>query len=95
MDDRHPSHEALAIFGYLHRRGGSMRLIPLLRHFRMEPRTFIDAINDLNERCWLRIVWHKAPPDTPPDEPRPLTEVYRLCTTRFGRLKYRRTWPAR
>ena len=32
---------------------------------------------------------------TPDDEPRPLTDVYRLCTTRFGRKKYRTTWPAR
>jgi hypothetical protein len=93
MDDLHPSHEALSIFGYLHRRGGSMRLGPMLRHLRMEPGPFIEAVNDLNERCWIRIVWRRPPPGAPDDEARPLTDVYRLCTTRFGRLKYRTTWP--
>ena len=94
-DDPNPSHEARCVFAYLRRRGGSQRLAPLLRGLGMEPRVFADAVNDLNERYWISIVWHKAPPGTPDDEPRPLADVYRLCTTRFGRKKYRATWPSR
>jgi hypothetical protein len=92
MHDPPPSHEALWIFGYLHTRGGSMRLGPMLRHLRMDQRAFIAATIDLNERCWIRIVWREAGAGSGDDETRPLAEVYRLCTTRFGRLKYRSTW---
>ena len=91
MDSPNASREARYVFAYLHRRGGSQRLGPLLRVLGIEPRTFADAVNELNERCWITIVWRKA--GTPDDEPRPLTDIYRLCTTRFGRRKYRSTWP--
>jgi len=87
----HASREARYVFAYLHRRGGSLRLGPLLRVLGIEPRTFADAVNELNERCWITIVWHEA--GTPDDAPRPLTDIYRLCATRFGRRKYRSTWP--
>lgn len=92
MHGLHPSHEARYVFAYLHRLGGSMRLGPMLRHLRIEPGTFADAVNELNERYWVTIVWRKAPPVTP-DEPRSLSDIDRLCTTRFGRRKYRSTWP--
>ncbi len=70
-----------------------MRLAPLLRRLGMEPRVFVDAVTELVERYWIRIVWRKAPPGTPDDEPRPYTDIVRLVTTRFGRRKYRTTWP--
>jgi hypothetical protein len=89
MYGRHASPEARYIFAYLHRRGGTMRLRPMLRHLRMEPRAFIDATVELHERYWIRIVWRPAPPDTPEDAPRDYTEIERLVTTRFGRKKYR------
>jgi hypothetical protein len=90
----HPSQEARYVFAYLDRRGGSQRLWPLLRGLGLDQRAFIAAVTELEERYWIRIVWHKAPPGTPDDEPRPLSEIYRLCTTRFGRKKYRATWAA-
>ena len=89
-----PSGAACYVFAYLRRRGGSQRLGPLLRGLRMDERNFTDAVNELNERYWIEIVWHKPPPGTPDDEPRPLHDIYRLCTTRFGRRRYRATWPA-
>jgi hypothetical protein len=89
----HASHEARYVFGYLARHGGSVRLKPLLRRLQMEPRAFVEAVTELAERYWITIHWRKAPPGTPDDEPRPYTDVERLCTTRFGRRKYRTTWP--
>jgi hypothetical protein len=90
-----PSGAACYVFAYLRRRGGSQRLGPLLSGLRMNERAFIAAVTELEERYWINIVWHKPPPGTPDDdEPRPLAEIYRLCTTRFGRQKYRATWPA-
>jgi hypothetical protein len=89
----HPSSAARGVFAYLHRRGGCMRLGPLLRGLAMDRRLLIDAVNELKERYWITIVWREAAPGTPEDEPRPLDEVERLTTTRFGRRKYRTTWP--
>ena len=60
----------------------------------MDEPILAEVITELTERYWITIVWRKAPPGTPDDEPRPLTDVDRLCTTRFGRRKYRTTWPA-
>jgi hypothetical protein len=93
LHDIHASREARYVFACLARRGGSMRLSPLLRHLRMEPRTFVEAVTELAERYWIIIHWRKPVPGTPDDEPRPYTEIERLCTTRFGRRKYRTTWP--
>jgi hypothetical protein len=90
---RHASREARYVFAYLRTRGGSMRLRPLLRHLRIEPGAFIAAVNELAERYWITVVWRKAPEDAPDDEPRHYTDIDRLCTTRFGRRKYRTTWP--
>ena len=92
MHGWHASREARYVFAYLLRRGGSLRLGPLLRGLRMEPRIFAEAANELCERYWITIVWRKAA--TPDDEPRALADIDRLCTTRFGRRKYRSTWPA-
>jgi hypothetical protein len=89
----HASREARVVFTYLYRRGGSVRLASLLRGLSLERRVISDAIIELVERYWITLVWRKAPPGTPEDEPRSLTEVERLVSTRFGRRKYRTTWP--
>jgi len=89
-----PSGAACYVFAYLRRRGGSQRLSPLLSGLGMDERVFADAVNELNERYWIDIVWHKAKPGTPDDAPRSLRDIYRLCTTRFGRQRYRTTWGA-
>ena len=93
MHSPHASREARYVFSYLERRGGSVRLRPLMRHLRLEPRDLVAAITDLAELYWITIVWRKPTPGTPADETRPLTDIDRLCATRFGRKKYRATWP--
>lgn len=93
MDSPHASGQARCVFAYIHRRGGTVRLGPLLRGLGMDRRIFVDALNELCERYWITIVWRKAANVTPDDEPRPFTDIDRLCTTRFGRKKYRTTWP--
>ena len=47
MYGQHASREARYLFAYLHRRGGTMRLAPMLRHLRMEPRDFLAAVAEL------------------------------------------------
>ena len=88
------SRYARYVFAYLHHRGGSVRLGPLLRGLGIDQQRFVDAVIELSERYWITIVWRKTASAAPEDEPRPFTDVARLCTTRFGRHKYRTTWPA-
>jgi hypothetical protein len=92
--DIHASREARYVFAYLARRGGTMRLGPMLRHLGLEPRMFVEAVAELAERYWIVIHWRKPAPGTPDEETRPYTDIERLCSTRFGRRKYRTTWPA-
>ena len=93
IDSTSASPDGRYVFGYIYRRGGSMRLRPLMRHLRLEPRDLVAALTDLAELYWIRIVWRKPPPGTPAEDTRPYTDIKRLCTTRFGRKKYRTTWP--
>jgi hypothetical protein len=90
---RHASTEARYLFAYLAQRGGCMRLKPAERHLRLEPAVLVTAITELVERYWITLVWRPAAPGTPEDEPRPYTDIDRLVATRFGRKKYRTTWP--
>ena len=85
--------DALCLFAYLAQRGGCMRLPPIVRHLRLEPAVLVAAITELAERYWITIVWRRCAPGTPDDAPRPYTDIDRLVTTRFGRRKYRTTWP--
>jgi hypothetical protein len=87
----HPTHAARRVFGCLYRRGGSMRIGPLLRALGstgMDERAFIEATFELCERYWITIVWR---PDVPAAtaEQTPLAAIDRLTATRFGRRKYR------
>jgi hypothetical protein len=70
-----------------------MRLQPIMRHLRLEPAVLVAAIIELAERYWITIVWRPSPPGAPEDAPRPYSDMDRLVTTRFGRRKYRATWP--
>jgi hypothetical protein len=89
----HPSREARYLFAHVLRRGGSLRLRPLLRTLGMDERAFVDALNDLADRFWIRIVWRKAALARPEDDFFELADIERLTTTRYGRKKYRSTWP--
>jgi hypothetical protein len=70
-----------------------MRIQPIVRHLRLEPTVLAAAIIELAERYWIKIVYRPAAPGTPEDEPNPHADIDRLVTTRFGRRKYRTTWP--
>ena len=89
----HPSREARCIFAYLHRRGGSMRLGPLLRGLGMDRRIVLDSVYELSERYWITVIWRNDATGPSDADGRPLTDIHRLCTTRFGRRKYRSGWP--
>jgi hypothetical protein len=91
----HPSHEARSIFACLCRRGGSMRVGPLLRglgSLGLDERTILDAIVELGELYWITIAWRKTAPGATGAE-KPLAGIDRLTATRFGRRKYRSAWP--
>jgi hypothetical protein len=88
------SREALYLFGFLRRHGGSMRLGPLLRHVGLDTNTLIAAINELSARHWIRIFWRKSAAAFGDDD-RPLTDIDRIATTRFGRWRSIGTWAAR
>ena len=53
------SSTALYIFSRLLRRGGSMRIGPLLRDLKLDDSQFADATNELHERGWIRATWRK------------------------------------
>ena len=93
LHDQHLPPEAYYLFGYLAQRGGCMRMQVIVRHLRLEPAALIAAMTELAERYWITIVWRPSPPGTPDDAPRPYTDIDRLVTTRFGRRKFRTTWP--
>jgi hypothetical protein len=86
---------ARSLFAYIYCRGGLMRIRPLTRRISMEPGVFADAVNELSERGWLNIVWRRAVRIEPSEESRPQTDVDRLVTTRWGRHRFRSTWPPR
>src|SRR5262245_4649248 len=88
----HPSPEARCLFALLHRRGGSMRIGPLLRALGLDQRIVATAVTELGERYGVTVICRDADP-SPAADTGPRTEIYRLCTTRFGRRKYRSTWP--
>ena len=89
----HFSRLALYIFDFLRRRGGSMRLAPLLQETRLTPDDLATAVNELAERCWVNIEW-RAPRDPLPEGiPERFREAERVTTTRFGRYRASVTWP--
>ena len=90
---RHASWEARCLFAFLAQRGGCVRMQVIVRHLGLEPAVLVAAILELVERYWITFVWKPAPPGMPEDELRPHTDIDRLVTTRFGRKKYRTTWP--
>jgi hypothetical protein len=93
MDSPHASGPARCVFAYIHRHGGTVRMGPLLRGLGMDQRIFVDAVNELVDRYWIKIVCRKAADAAPDDEARLITDIERLVTTRYGRHRYRSTWP--
>ncbi len=92
-DYPHCSPAARSLFSYIHHRGGTMRIKPLLRRIGMEQGMLVDAVNELVERYWMKIVWRKSAGIMPGEDSRPLTDADSLVSTRWGRYRYRSTWP--
>ncbi|NWG72697.1 MAG: hypothetical protein HXY23_13985 [Parvularculaceae bacterium] len=95
MDDRAPafSHSALHVFGLLARRGGTMRIGPLLDAARLPPDALAEAVNELAERCWVKIAWRNPRRRLPPGLPERFRAVDRVTTTGLGKWRYPVTWP--
>jgi hypothetical protein len=71
-----------------------MRIVPLYRRSALDWTAFADAINELNERRWVKVVRRRTPrPCLPPGLPEPCGEVDRIAATRHARRRYRATWP--
>jgi hypothetical protein len=87
------SNEAMAILGLLKRRGGTMRIVPLLRRTGLEAEAFVRALKELHERRWVHIKWRKPRSDMSSALPERCREVERVTLSRFGRWRYAVTWP--
>jgi hypothetical protein len=93
MFDPGLSRDALALYRYVRRCGGSLRIVTLLRQMPVNGLTALGAaIDELAERYWIRIAYREPRAGAPPDAAGPLDHIERLVTTRFGRRKYRATW---
>ena len=91
----HPSHAARCVFACLRRRGGSMRIGPLLQQSRLSPDALAAAVNELAQRSWVSIVWRNPRARLPDGLPERFREVDRVTTTVFGRWRYPATWSTR
>lgn len=87
------SHSAFSVFSLVARRGGTMRVAPLLARSRLPPRVLVDAINELAERGWVKIEWRNPRRRMPDGTPECFRTVERITTTAFGRWRYSVTWP--
>jgi hypothetical protein len=94
LDDRAPrvSLNAMRLYGRLVEGSGTLRLKPLLETTGLSPEDLVATLNELKERCWIKIAWRHDPAASPDDETRPLRDAIRITATRFGRWRYKRTW---
>jgi hypothetical protein len=61
----------------------------------MEQAILVDAINELVERRWLRIVWRKSARAAAAEgQSLRLADAERLVTTRWGRHRHGSSWPS-
>jgi hypothetical protein len=89
------SRDALYVFGLLDRRGGTMRIGPLLQQSRMSCDALVAAVNELAERSWVKVAWRHPRARLPDGLPERFREVERVTTTAFGRWRYPVTWSTR
>ena len=85
------SYNALFVFTWLDRRGGSVRIRPLLRWSGLTCDELCTAVNELHERGWVKTTWRTSRPDLPER----VREVDRVTTTHQGRLFAPRLWLVR
>lgn len=91
--DRPLSTMARGFFSYLNRRGGSVRIGPLLRHGGLNADQLVAAANELANRRMVTIIWRAPRARMPEGLPERFREVERICTTRWGRHRYAISWP--
>ena len=89
------SRDALYVFSLLDRRCGTMRIGPLLQQSRLSCDELAAAVNELAERCWVKIAWRNPRTRMQPGLPDRFREVDRVTTTAFGRFRYPVTWSTR
>lgn len=82
------SRRALQVYRLLARRGGTMRMRPLLAAAGLAPDDLAQAIDELAERSWVKVTWLPPERRPPPDLPPPFREAERVTTTSFGRWRY-------
>ncbi len=83
------SYNAWRLMELLLRRGGGMRMEPLLRASDMSHDNLVLAIRELAERWWVDIVWRAPSARHPRTVPERFRDVRRIVTTRTGRHCYR------
>jgi hypothetical protein len=85
---------AVTVLNDLHEHGWSMRIVPLFRRSSLDWMTFATAVNELQERRWVKIAWRRTPRTTlPRGLPEPGRDLDRITATRHGRWRYLATWP--
>ena len=89
MDEnpRPPGH-AMHVMALLLRRGGAIRIGPLIAASGLSADDLVAAINALQERLWVKIVWRGPLARRPEALPERFREVRRIATTRIGRHCY-------
>jgi hypothetical protein len=88
------SRRAFGLFRCIRTRGGSMRIEPLRSASRLDDGQLVETLNELQARCWIRFKWRKRPEHTDADESRPMRDIERVTTTRFGRFRFEVSSPA-
>jgi hypothetical protein len=94
-DDRRPpplSQHARHVFGLLAHRSGTMRIGPLVAAAGLSCDELATAVNELAERCWVKVTWRRPRVRLPPGVPERWREVERVTSTAFGRWRYSVTW---
>ena len=83
------SYDAWSLMQLLQRRGGGMRVGPLLQASTLSDDALVAAINELVERGWIDIVWRSPEACRPELLPERFRDVRRIATTRTGRHCHR------
>ena len=85
------SPEAIRVYAILDLRGRCMRVRPLMQQACLDGHAFVDAVNELQTRCWVTITWRQRPEHTDHDASRPLSDAEHITATKFGRMRYPQT----
>jgi hypothetical protein len=86
-EDREPpiSRIGYRVYGLLGRRGGVLRLRPLMRDSGLDDPQIRAAINELTDRYRITVTWRKSVSTSDPTRRRVLADVERITLTRLGR----------